>query len=352
MQVQNEQRRRPRTRARKTSGVVVRTENDVRGIAEPLERYGELIACQIVGLYNAIHGLPARSDHTRARLGRLFHESEGLPATSKIITRPSYQWRYGYNHQTIYRRAAGTSRFLCSSGLHDARMTGWASRSRIVPISDASDQEPTAHDAALSVLMSSIEIEIRRNKRLRFATHLDVIKNVSTQAQGSDSPLSIPFGELAYTFPKGKSASLKNVHVKPDALFGIGYPPADDPDYRFFALEYDRGTEDIEPSGNLARASWLRKVLSYSAISRGPKPVYQTYLRVPSLFVLCVFSDPTRMANVMSLAERHASCPDQFLFKTLPVIDPLVTSAPLANLVARPWDTNGGAIDLSTYEGR
>jgi hypothetical protein len=89
--------------------------------------------------------------------------------------------------------------------------------------------------------MSSIEIEIRRSKRLRFATHLEVIKNASAQAQEADSPLSIPFVELAHTFPTGKSVSLKNGYVKPDALFGIAYPPADDPDYRFFALEYDRG---------------------------------------------------------------------------------------------------------------
>jgi hypothetical protein len=200
--------------------------------------------------------------------------------------------------------------------------------------------------------MSSIEIEVRRSDRLRFATHLDVIKNASGQAQEADSPLSIPLGDLAHTFPTGKSVSLKSVHVKPDALFGVGYPPADDPDFSFFAVEYDRGTGDVEPSGNLARASWLRKVLSYSAISSGPQPIYQTYLRVPSLFVLCVFSDSTRMANVMSVVERYAACPDQFLFKTLPVIDPLVTSAPLANLVARPWEAIGGAMDISRYEGR
>jgi hypothetical protein len=200
--------------------------------------------------------------------------------------------------------------------------------------------------------MSSIEIEVRRNKRLRFATHLDVIRNASAQAQESDSPLSIPIGQLAHTFLSGKSVSLKSVCLKPDAVFGIGYPPTDDPDYRFFALEYDRGTEDVEPSGNLGRASWLRKVLSYSTISSGVDPIYQTYLRVPSLFVLCVFSDPSRMANVMSLVERHAACPSQFLFKTHPVIDPLVTSAPLSSLVAGQWETIDGAMDISTYEGR
>ena len=172
------------------------------------------------------------------------------------------------------RRAPGTSRFLCGSGLHDVRTAGWASRTRIVTVSDWSDREPTTHDAAVSVLMSSIEIEIRRSKSLRFATHLDVIKNASAQAQDSDTPLSIPIGQLAHTFAGGKTVSLKNAHVKPDALFGIGYLPQHDPDYRFFAVEYDRGTEDVEPSGNLARASWLRKVLSYSAISSGAQPIY------------------------------------------------------------------------------
>jgi hypothetical protein len=122
----------------------------------------------------------------------LFHECEGLPATGKIFIRPTYQWRYGYNHQTVYRRAPGTSRFLCTAGLHDARVSDWASRSRVVPVSEASSQEPQAHDAALSVLMSSIEIEVRRTKHLRFVSHLDVISNASTASQEADSPLSIP----------------------------------------------------------------------------------------------------------------------------------------------------------------
>src|SRR5262249_2197349 len=161
-------------------------------------------------------------------------------------------------------------------------------------------------------------------------------------SQEADSPLSIPFAQLSHTFGTGKSVTLQNVCVKPDAFFGIGYPPSDDPNHQFFALEYDRSTEDVEPSGNLNRASWLRQVLSYSAISRPTTPIYETYLRVPSLQVLCVFSDPTRMANVMSLVDRLAVNPDQFLFKTTALIDPLVTPAPLAGLVAQPWETTDG----------
>ena len=346
MQVHNERQRRPRTRAQKTTGVVVKTLNDARGIAEPLDRYGEHLACQIVGLYNAIHGLPATSEHSRARLGRLFHESEGLPPAGKLLIRPTYQWRYGYNHQTIYRRAPGTSRFLYAAGIHNEQTLRWANKTRIVPITDVSEQEPSDHDAGLSFIASSIEIGVRKQGALQFLTHLNIVKNASREAQDAQSPLSIPIPELVHTFQSGKHVVLKNVHLEPDALFGIQYPPKDDPDFRFFALEYDRSTEDVEPSGSLARASWLRKVLSYSAISAQPRPIYETYLKVPALLVLCIFSDSSRMGNVMDLVRRHATQPNQFLFKTVRPIDPLICTSPMPQLFAEPWRRVEGMVSI------
>jgi hypothetical protein len=146
-----------------------------------------------------------------------------------------------------------------------------------------SSQEPSVHDAGLSYLMSSIEIGVRGAHALKFISHLDILKNASRAAQEAPNPLSIPISELVYTFQSGKHVALKNIHLEPDALFGIQYPPKDDPDFRFFALEYDRSTEDVEPSRNLGRASWLRKVLSYSAISAHQNPIYQSYLKVPEL---------------------------------------------------------------------
>jgi hypothetical protein len=62
--------------------------------------------------------------------------------------------------------------------------------------------------------------------------------------------------------------------VKPDALFGIGYGN----DHKFFALEFDRSTEDVEPAKNLERASWLRKIFFNSACAIKPKPIYETCL--------------------------------------------------------------------------
>lgn len=275
----DQRQRRLRSRPHKTSGVIVKTINDARGIAEPLDRYGELIACQIVGLYNAIHGLPQTSRHTLARLKQLFHEADGLPATAKILIRPDYQWRYGYNHQTIYRKAAGTSRFLLGQGIHDATTLRLVNTTRIVQITDDPHQEPSDHDAALALVVSSIEIAARRIPALRFITHLDILKSASSDAQNAVSPLSIPIPEISHVFSAGTRVTLKDLHVKPDALFGIEYAVPDQ-DFRFYALEFDRSTEDVEPSKNLIRASWLRKVLSYSAISAHPDPIYRSYLKM------------------------------------------------------------------------
>jgi hypothetical protein len=345
----NTHRRRSRNRPRKTTGVLVKTINDARGIAEPLERYGELVACQLIALYNAIHDLPVGSVHTLSRLKQLFHESEGLSVTSKILLRPDYQWRYGYNHQTIYRRAAGTGRFLHAKGLYDSLTMRWVNTTRIVQITDDPQQEPSDHDAALSLVMSSIEIGIRRAPDLAFITHLDIIRHASAEAQNAQSPLSIPLPRLQHSFADGKTVSLHDIHVKPDALFGIGYPG----DHKFFALEFDRSTEDVEPTKNLQRASWLRKILSYSAAAAKPQPIYERYLKIPSLLVLCIFSDTTRMAHVMRLVKSHATYPSQFLFKAVPPVDPLLNAATLPQLVAEPWHRVGGTFNLITAdEGR
>jgi len=201
----------------------------------------------------------------------------------------------------------------------------------------------------LSFVMSSMEIGIRRSPGLRFITHLDVVRHASVDAQNAPSPLSIPLPQLRHTFAGGTTVRLDNVHVKPDAVFGIDYGG----DHKFFALEFDRSTEDVEPSRNLVRASWLRKILSYSAAAAKPNPIYETYLKIPNLLVLCVFSDATRMAHVMRLAKTHATYPSQFCFKTIPPVDPLLNAAAMPHLTAEPWQRIGGTFNLLTAkEGR
>jgi len=352
MQVDLQRRRRSRTHASKTTGVIVRSLHDARGIAEPLERYGELLACQIVSLYNALHGLPPTSRHTLARLKQLFHESEGLTPNGRLLLRPEYQWRYGRNHQTIYRRAPGTGRYLVNQGLYDLDAARWACASRVVRISNDSRQTPSDHDIALSFIMSSLEIAVRRQPELRFISHIDIITNASPEARQATFPLAIPLPAMDHTPGASCRAELAGTRLKPDALFGVQYPPLNDPDYRFFALEYDRGTEDVEPRSNLRKSSWLRKILSYDAISVGPHPLHETYLRIPNLLVLCLFCDTERLTNAMRVAASYASFPQQFLFKAIPPVDPLLTATSMPQLLHEPWQRLGGTFNIATLEGR
>lgn len=83
-----------------------------------------------------------------------------------------------------------------------------------------------------------------------------------------------------------------------------------------------------------------------------PKPVYQTYLKVPNLLVLCVFSDATRMAHVMRLTKSHAIYPAQFLFKAIAPVDPLLNATTLLHLASDPWRRIGGTLNLLTAEER
>jgi hypothetical protein len=89
----------------------------------------------------------------------------------------------------------------------------------------------------------------------------------------------------------------------------------------------------------------------YSAISQRPDPLYETYLKIPNLLVLCIFSDASRTAHVMRVVEAHAGRPEQFLFKTIAPVDPLLDAASLPQLLHDPWQRLGGTLHIRTLEG-
>jgi hypothetical protein len=85
-----------------------------------------------------------------------------------------------------------------------------------------------------------------------------------------------------------------------------------------------------------------------SASAAEPKPIYETYPKVPNLFVLCIFSDATRMAHVMRRTQAHATYPSQFRFKTIAPVDPLLNAATLPQLVTEPWQRIGGTFNRAS----
>jgi hypothetical protein len=357
-----EPKRRSRAKAKKTTGTTRKTLNDARGFADPLCRYGELPVNHLCGLYSAIQGLPAHSVYALNRLTGLIQEAEGLPLTRKLMIRPNYQWRHGYNHPTIYRKTPGTNLLLASMKLYDSVTLSLANTTQIVQVPDSEDIEPSQHDSSLAVITSSLEICARRSSLIKsYKSHLDILSIASERAQQADSPLSIPIPKIEHKFlvpsadPKARpvyiTKSLENLHVKPDSLFAFEYAV---PKWNFFVIEYDRSTEDVEPTRDIKRASWLRKDLSYSAISKHPNPIYRSYLNIGNLLVLCLFHDARRMRHVMALTKQYATYPDQFLFMTIPYVDHLVDPPIMTCLFEGDWlRPDGSTFNISTLkEGR
>jgi hypothetical protein len=86
----------------------------------------------------------------------------------------------------------GTGRFVHAKGLFDPQTICWANTTRIVQLSDDSWQQPSYHDAALSLVMSSIEIGIRRVTQLNFISYLDDMLRLRRRMHPVPSPFPSP----------------------------------------------------------------------------------------------------------------------------------------------------------------
>lgn len=345
--VTKKQRATPRSRSKpqKTTGIVIHTMQDAIGFCESLSRYGQL-PTEILGtFYNLANGNKLTSVEYKARLTRLIHESEGFTPSRHLMYRPAYQRRFGINAQAIYRKAGGTVINLYRFKIYDDKAVRWANTTQVMTYQH--DCEPSDHDQELSIVAASLEIEIR--KHLKFASHIDILKNASEVAHGANSPLSIPIPKLSHKFPsEPRPTVVTNTFVKPDFLFGVGYP---ENAWKFCALEYDRSNEDVEPTRNLNRQSLLRKILTYSAISSGKQPIYETYLRIPNLLVLFVFQDPRREAHFHRLVAKHAVYPSQFLTTVIPPLDPVQNPDLMPCLFELPWLRADGSM-FSLKDGK
>jgi hypothetical protein len=54
----------------------------------------------------------------------------------------------------------------------------------------------------------------------------------------------------------------------------------------------------------------------------------------------------------MELVTRHASQPDQFLFKTVSPIDPLTCTTPMPQFFIEPWRGVRGVFSIDAYDER
>jgi Replication-relaxation len=338
MELQNSDiaHRRKRNRPQQTSGYFEVTEAAAAGILEPLMRYGRLPTSYLVAFYGG--------EWAKKRLERFYHEAEKLPIAQKVLLRPD-ELNRNINNQIIHELGRGAFAYLHRYGLLTAETSGWVNTTKI------GASERSTHDLLVCLCMASIELAIRRTPNVRFVNHLEILNyaRCSQDARSADRPLAFPVPEIGHTFSSGKHISIRNIRVEPDAVFGIEYVLADGgKDWRFFALEVDRGTETVEPSNDLHKSSWLRKVLAYDAIADAH--IYRSHLGLKNLLVLSVIPDRRRMQHIMQLVTRHQT---MYLFQSMAPLGPFQNPPPpMLRLFTEPWQRVVGSFDLSTIERR
>jgi hypothetical protein len=282
------------------------------------------------------------NEWAKKRLERFYHEAEKLPLSQKVILRPD-ELNRNINNQIIHELGRGAFAYLHRHGLLTSEISGWVNTTKI------GASERSTHDLLVCLCMASIELAVKATPNVRFVNHLEILSyaRCSQEARDAERPLSFSIPEISHTFAHGRHASIRKLRIEPDALFGIEYARSDNAkDWKFFALEVDRGTETVEPSNDLKKSSWLRKILSYNAVA--DQHIYRSYLGLKNLRILSIIPDLHRMKNIMRLVKRH---PEMYLFQSIPPLGPFQNPPPpMLHLFRDPWRHVNGTINM--IEGR
>ena len=240
--------RRSRLRKKATTGIVGITDHDTYGLFEPATRYGRLPT-------NHLIGFDKRYPHYREkRLSKLHQETEKWKPKDLPLIRYVDAEHWSINSQSLWMHGPAAFKFLGTS----PELRSVIEKTIIGPL-------PDPHDIGLCIHCARIELSVRGAK-LPFYSHVDILKDEGAlAAYESDDPRAIPLPDGIGWNMVGGYVQTPPTALVPDALFGIGYPEG----VRFFAVEYDRGTETELPKRDLKRRSWLRKVLCYRAAWKG-----------------------------------------------------------------------------------
>ena len=194
-----------------------------------------------------------------------------------------------------------------------------------------------SHALMICDILSSIELGIKADPRLRLISWEDIVAKMPAAARAQRYPLELPCN-ISFTFPRSRTTRRLSKPLIPDAVFGIEYKASKS--FRFFALEADRNNEPIIRN-NLSQTSYLRKILQYREIAKG---TYKSHWGLPNLLVLNVTTSERHKANIVKLVNdltlnKGAS---YLLFKTMPSLASL-ERAPLpdANMLTEAWQRAG-----------
>jgi hypothetical protein len=212
----------------------------------------------------------------RDRLTDLFNEDR-TPHGGPYLERPwqqfdTYDARY---QELVYHLAPAAERALKEHNLwndYAQRPTG-----------------PWKHRFMVASITSSIELATIVDPDLRYISQEEILTRAEARLR-----YPVPFKN-----PRTGKAETRD--LIPDALFGLEYQNANQPGYRFFVVEADRGTEPSR-SSRFNRKSFERNLLQYRQyVGQG---LYKEHLCLKAgMMVLNVMTSATTMQRVLELME-------------------------------------------------
>ena len=261
METSTERKRRPRSQPTPNGRQTLITENDIRGIFEPLSRHAQLTTKQLVAFD------PRHASTVRSRLTDLYHaEGEWLARLSD-----SLKLANALTTDEMHRLGKDGEGLLKARGIIPSEP--WVRASRVGGNSHAPSRIfRLAHDHMASHVALDIEICARAAKR-HFRDHIEIIADAPERTRRFPKPLRVAVPPIPGA-PKW---------IEPDALFAIGD--------RHFAIEADTGSESIE-------GVIKPKILAYREIVASG--MIDDHFGIDNLCVLFVTTTAKRMRNMIA----------------------------------------------------
>lgn len=195
------------------------------------------------------------------------------------------------------------------------------------------------HQMMTGAITASIDLECRKIPGYRFIDREEIMRNAPDTTKRSKRPFAIPAQVQRWTKIAGKrtlETSRKN-WCEPDDVFGIEYGPKS---RRYFALEADRGTENITRP-DIDDNSIERKGLAYHDILK--KGMFEKHFGVAKMYPTFITVSATRARNMLTkLEEVSPEYSDLYLAKWLPGFELYQKTPPLfPQLFTDPYERIG-----------
>lgn len=251
------------------------TDRDVQAFFSPVHRHGDLSASTLAAFAAPLSRPDAKRDKkVRERLGLLYHEDD-TPHGGRYLDRVPYR-SLGLHpwDEKVYTLTTSSERALKEANL-------W---SEYAPKSTGTAR----HDHLASTVTASIELSTRGTD-VRYISQDEALARIQK---------SLSF-KLGFYDPIAKKQIAPQT-LRPDGFFGLEYTVDGSKKYRWFMLEFDRGTE-TNKTDVYTKKSFLRNLMQYHELIG--QATYKDLLGLTAgLVVLVVTTQPRRMQNMVELA--------------------------------------------------